>query len=84
MEADDREPAAGPQHPDRCGEGGLQLAELVVDGDAERLEDPLGGVTLAEPCRGRDGRLDHVDEVAGAGERPLGAPSHDGARDLLA
>ena len=54
VEADHGEPPTGPQHRDRSGQRRLELAELVVDGDPERLEDALGGMTLAEPGRRRD------------------------------
>ncbi len=81
MEADHGEAAAGAQHRDGGRKCGLELAELVVDGDAERLEDALRGMPFPEPGRRRDRRLDHVDEIAGAEERPLGASPHDRAGD---
>ena len=41
----------------------LELSELVVDGDPQRLEDALGRVTFAEPGGGGNGCLDRVDEL---------------------
>ena len=65
---------------ERC----LERAELVVDGDAESLEDALGRMALTETRRCRDRRLDRVDELARARERALGAPADDGAGDRAA
>ena len=51
------------------GKRALELAELVVDLDPQRLEDALGGMPLAEAGGRRDRLLDHLDQVAGALER---------------
>ncbi len=64
-----------------AGKRCLELAELVVDGDPQCLEDALGGMPLAEAGGRRDRRLDHVDEIAGAEERLLGAATHDRTGD---
>ena len=71
-----------PEQLERCGQRALEGAELVVDLDAERLEDPLRRMALAEPGRRRHRLLDHLDQVAGALERLLRAAAHDGPRDL--
>ena len=55
----------------------LKGAELVVDGNAQRLEHPLGGVALAEASGGRDRGLDRVDELA----RPLEGGARPAAHD---
>ncbi len=82
VEADHGEPAAGPQHLERRGQRGLERAELVVDGDPQRLEDALRRMAVAEARRRRDRLLDRLDEVARALERLLAAASHDRAGDL--
>ena len=56
-----------------AGSARLERAELVVDGDPERLEDALGRMALAEARRRRDRGLDRVDELARALERLLAA-----------
>ena len=42
MEGDDHQSAVGRQSAFRSAEGMFQLFQFVVDGDAERLEDPRG------------------------------------------
>ena len=81
VERDHREPAARPQHLERRGKRRLEGAELVVHGDAQGLEDALRRMPFAEPRRGRDRELDHVDELAGARERRLLASADDRPRD---
>src|SRR5262249_8230908 len=83
VEADHRKPAARPEHRERGGKGGLERAELVVDRDAERLEDAFCGMAVAEARGGRNGRLDRLDEVARPLEGFLPAATDDRARDLL-
>src|SRR5206468_10256598 len=56
--------------------------ELVVDGDPERLEDPLRRVAVAESRGSRDRGLDRVDEVAGPLARLLLPAAPDLPRDL--
>src|SRR3954447_2830910 len=63
VERDHREAAARPKHLERRRERGLERAELVVDRDAQRLEDPLRRMAFAEPRRSRDRRSDGLDEV---------------------
>src|SRR5206468_3414082 len=77
------EAPAGTQHFERSRQRLLELAQLVVDGDPERLEDALRRMTVAEPSGCGDRRADDVHEVARALDRLLAAPSPDGARDLL-
>ena len=43
-------------------ERGVELAELVVDGDPQRLEDALGRMAAGEARRRRHGARDDVDE----------------------
>ena len=51
------EPAARAQHLPGRGQRAVERAELVVHGDADRLEDALGGMAAAEAARGgRDAR----------------------------
>src|SRR5579884_2089331 len=50
VEADDDEAPAGPEQLHRRGERHLEAAELVVDGDAQRLEGARGGVDAAGPA----------------------------------
>ena len=63
VEADDGDPAAWCKHLERCGQGGLESAKLVVDGDPERLEDPPGRMPVPEPGRRRDRGLDRLHEL---------------------
>ena len=60
----------------------VDLVELVVDRDAQRLEDALGGVTGGEACGYGDRVGDHVDELRGRLDRLTRALAHDRARDL--
>ena len=80
MEGDDGQPAAGLQR----ALGGKQrpgkLAELVVDEDAQRLEDAGGGVDLVLRVAA-DMRLDRIGKVERALERALVAPPLDHPRD---
>ena len=69
VERDHAEPAAGPQHLERRRQRALERAELVVDLDAQRLEDALCRMALTEPGRRGDRRLDRLDELARALER---------------
>ena len=55
--------------------------ELMVDLDAERLEDPLRRMPFAESCRSRDRCLHDVDELPGALDRLLDSPARDTASD---
>src|SRR5439155_6955874 len=82
MEADHREASAGPQHRESGRQCGLEGAELVVDGDPQRLEDALGGMSFAEADGRRNRGLDRLDEVARSFERLLFPAPHDRLRDL--
>src|SRR2546423_6963885 len=82
VEGDHREPSARPQHLERRRQRTLERAELVVDLDPQRLEDPLRGMALAESRRRRNRLLDDLDEVARPLERLLAASLDDRARDL--
>ena len=80
MEGDDGEPAARLQRPlggkQRTGE----LAELIIDEDAQRLEDAGGRVDLVLRIAA-DMRLDGIGKVERALERALLAPPLDHPRD---
>src|SRR6266852_1817386 len=82
MEADHSEPATGPQHREGGRQRGLEGAELVVDRDPQRLEHALGGMSLAEAGRRRNGGLDRLDEIACSFERLLLPAPYDRLRDL--
>src|SRR5205085_7417845 len=62
------------------GQGAVELVELAVDRDAQRLEGPLGGVAAAEARRRGDRALDELDQLLGRGQRTL---AHDRAGDLV-
>ena len=88
VEADHREPTARPKHLECRGKARLERLELVVDLDAERLEDALRRMPLAEAGRRGDRRPDDVDELAGALDRALGravgrSRARSGARSAL-
>src|SRR6266496_513547 len=82
MEADDGEPSARSQHREGGRQCSLERPELVVDGDAQRLEDALRRMAVAEAGRRGDGGLDRLDELARPLERLLLPAAHDRARDL--
>ena len=83
MERNGPEPPALPQRRPRERERLLELVELVVDGDAQRLEGALGRVATGE-ARGRGHRpLDHVHELLGRLQLALVAATHDRARDRV-
>src|SRR5262249_10571299 len=82
VERDDGQPAARLDELERVVQAGLELAELVVDGDPQRLEGALGRVALAEARGRRDRGLDHLDQLERALERLALAAAHDAARDL--
>ena len=75
MEGQDDEPSAGVQAV-KCGIQTLRkLIQLAVDGDTQRLKDPLGRVSALTAGSGRDGRIDEIDQLAGMGKGfflPLG------------
>ena len=60
MVAEDHEPAAGPEQVEGGREAGLERLELLVDRDAQRLEDPGRGVGPARLAR--IGRRDLLDQ----------------------
>ena len=60
----------------------VDLCELVVDGDAQRLEGALGRVAAGELRRDRHGALDHVDELLRGRQLGAGACAGDRAGDL--
>ena len=67
VEGDRGEPAAGAQQLPRQRQRGVELVELVVDRDPDRLEGALGRVPAGE-ARGRGDRGgDRVDELEGRG-----------------
>src|SRR5207237_75547 len=69
VERDHGETTARPEHLECGGKCGLERAQLVVDGDAQRLEHALRRMTLAEACGCGYRGLDRVDELAGPLER---------------
>src|SRR3954447_11298195 len=68
--AQDDDPPPGPQQVEGGSKTGLQRLELLVDGDAERLEDPCRGVrpTPKTRVRRRDS-LDQCGELLGGRDR---------------
>ena len=59
--------------------GPLQDVELGVDGDAQRLEGPFGGVAAAATSRCRHRLADELGQVLGGGDRiPRLTTTHDG------
>ncbi len=79
VERDDRETPAGSEHAHRGLEALLQILELAVHGDAERLEDASrridAATTLVLHAR------DEAAEVVGHEEGLTGAAANDGGRD---
>ncbi len=83
MEAHRRQTAAGTQHAVGLVETAGQRLQLVVDDDAQSLEDAARRVAGAEPSRRGDVALDDLDQLAGGGEGLLLARQHDAASDAL-
>ena len=82
VERNDREAATGPQD-GHCGvEAATKTLELVVDRDAQRLEDARRRID-GPPTSGslRLHAEDETTEIVGLHERLAGAPAHDGRRD---
>ena len=81
VEADDHQPAARPQAVGQLGQQALELAQLVVDGDAQGLEGARGWIPVALAARHRarrpaPARADVVAELAPVASRD------DGGGDL--
>src|SRR3954471_14560102 len=75
-------PAADAQELPRRGQRRVELGELVVHRDADRLEDALGRVAGCEPRRGRNRGDDRLDELVRRLERMARPVARDRARDL--
>ena len=78
VEGDDGDAAVGEEAGRGGGEGALEAAEFVVDGDAEGLEGFDGWVLAAFFG---DDRGDDVGEFGGGGERLGVAVADDGGGD---
>src|SRR5712691_4894349 len=79
VEADHREASSRPEHLQGRRQRALERSELVVDGDAQRLEDALRRMSAAEALRSRYRRTNDVYELKRGRDR---APANDRARDL--
>src|SRR3546814_2109391 len=79
MEADHRQPTAWLEPRDRRLEARLQVGQLAVDEDADRLEAARGGMDLVLAARHH--RRDHLGQLRGARDRFLRARGDDGAGD---
>lgn len=79
VEGDDRQPATGTKDRQRGLEAPSEIAELVVDGHPERLEDAGGRVDLARATRLYAGH--EAAELVRGDERAPGPAAHDRARD---
>src|SRR5260370_42243510 len=78
MEGDRRHTSTGCGCRKSCSESGFDLAELVVDGDADALGRPGRYVDVARPGSTRDCGFDGLGQVACGAER---APRHDELSD---
>ena len=74
MEADRRDTTTGFENPKSCSKSCFDLAELVVDGDADALKRASRNVDVSGPCPSRDGGLDGGGEITGGAQR---AARHD-------
>jgi len=79
LERDHREAPAGTEDAHRRGETGVQVLELAVDRDADRLEHLGRWVDAARATRLHTG--DESAKLIGAHEARLRAPTRDRARD---
>ena len=69
MEADRRHTTTGFENPKSCFESCFDLAQLVVDGDADALKGSRRDMDVARPCPSRDGRLDRGSQIARGAQR---------------
>ena len=83
MERDDGETAARRQHLLGRGQAALKLAQLVVHGDAQRLEGAGGGIALVAALRA-DGAAHDLGQLAGGLDALVLARLDDGARHAAA
>src|SRR6059058_6085707 len=77
MEGDDGEPSAGLQQRFGPGEAAVELAQLVVHGDAKGLEAAgrgIDGIALL----GAENLADDGGKLGGAGDGSLGPAAEDG------
>jgi hypothetical protein len=74
VEADRRHTTTGFECRKSCSESCLDLTELVVDLDADRLKRSRRDVDVTRPGAARDGGLDGRSKIARGAER---APRHD-------
>ena len=79
VEGDDRETTAGAQRAHGGLEALLEILELVIDGDAQRLEDARGRIDAAPALRLH--ARDEATEIVGRQERLRGAAPRDGRSD---
>src|SRR4051794_33303727 len=77
VEGDAGDPAARAQEVPRARERGVELVELLVDGDSQRLEDALGRVAGGEAHGRGHGGGDGLDELARGPEGPGAAHAPD-------
>src|SRR5438309_3003662 len=69
MEADRRHTTTGLKSLESCTKSVLDLAELVVDRDSERLKSPGRDVDVSRPGATRYGGLDGLRQIAGGAQR---------------
>ena len=82
MVAEDDEATAGLEQVDGCREACLQRIQLLVHGDAQRLEHARGRVDSPAAARPRRGdALDELGELLGRLDRRLAPGRHDRSRD---
>src|SRR2546428_2085843 len=69
MEADRRHTTTGFENPKSCFESCFDLAQLVVDGDADALKGSGRDMDVARPGPSGDGRLDRGSQIASGAQR---------------
>src|SRR6266849_3715938 len=72
MEADRRHTTTGFENPKSCLQSCFDLAQLVVDGDADALEGSGGDIDVARPGPTGDGRLHGRSQIARRAQRAAG------------
>ena len=82
VERDRRQPSAGREQLPGRRQRRVELRQLVVDGDPQRLERPARRMTAGELRRNRDRGLDRVDELLGRASAPRGGESRAIARAI--
>lgn len=80
MECDDDGPPRGVQSLGQdCGENGLEVFQLAVDGNSQGLEHPRGRMSVGPPGLRVKGFVDGFDQISRRPNGPIRAAKYDRA-----